>query len=151
MLYLLMVTVKWNPAALSLTTGFICQMHRCVAFQMYNSRFVPFVFARSLPVAYFLRSAPSSVPPKGELQRRSMWNLRGFLSHLAFTKTCIKVRDNGLWVPRAVRGGIKRWDKLTTTAKCWCFTIRTHRVAAGGTKGVFVAEAAQIASDQKAV
>lgn len=58
MLYLLMVTVKLNPAALSLTTGFICQMHRCVAIQMYNSRFVPFVFARSLPVAYFLRSAP---------------------------------------------------------------------------------------------
>lgn len=65
MLYLLMVTVKLNPAALSLTTGFICQMHRCVAIQMYNSRFVPFVFARSLPVAYFLRSAPSSVPPTG--------------------------------------------------------------------------------------
>lgn len=54
--------VKLNPTAPSLTTGFICQMHGCVAIQMYNSCFCSFCAERSLPAAYFLRPAPSSVP-----------------------------------------------------------------------------------------
>lgn len=55
---LCVVLVKSNPAALSITTSFICQTWGQVAIQMHNHCFVPFV-----PVAVYLFSPLPAVRP----------------------------------------------------------------------------------------
>lgn len=104
----------------------------------------------SLPVAYFLQSAPSSVPLTEHHKATACENCK------AFCPFSLSVNPASSWKTMASRfpgqcGGHKCWDKLTTTAKCWCFMIRTHGVADGGTMGVFVAQDVRITHNQKAV
>ncbi|CAB1448613.1 unnamed protein product [Pleuronectes platessa] len=84
-------------------TGFMCQTHGCVAIQMYNSRFVPFVLGAVYLQPTFLDWPLPLFPRREHYKAAACENPPGFLSHLAFNKPCLKVKDNGPRVPRAMR------------------------------------------------
>lgn len=117
--------VKSNPSVPSLTAGFICRMRECVAIQTYNSRFVPFVLSAVLPAAGFLRSAPVLGVP-----RRSATKAAARLFVPPNPASRWRTMASGFPGQCGERGvgGHQCRHKLTTTAKCRCFMIRTHGV-----------------------